>query len=290
MIIGRLEGGLGNQLFQYATVRAIADNLGTNWAVDTGWYAAQTMRRFTLDRLVSHLPIVPPSQVAWLTGRTQFGHRALLWSVVRRWGRHGSHAVMEEMDCHYDPTVTCRRNAYLVGYWQCEQYFLSIRDSLLREINSGFECLGNQVALLADIDRSTSVSVHVRRGDYAHSPVTNAYHGTCSPEYYNHAVRALVGAGMEPQLFVFSDDLDWVRGNLRFSVPVTYVEGSGLGEEHIDLMLMSRCKHHVIANSSFSWWGAWLSCQEGMVIAPRAWFRTQERDTRDLLPARWLQF
>jgi hypothetical protein len=135
-----------------------------------------------------------------------------------------------------------------------------------------------------------AVSLHVRRGDYASNPVTNQYHGTCSLRYYLDAVSTLVSLGVQPRLFVFSDDIPWAQASLRFDFPVTFVGHNPASADHEALRLMSMCRHHIIANSSFSWWGAWLgSHPDKVVIAPRKWFNGATHDTRDLIPASWRQ-
>jgi hypothetical protein len=129
----------------------------------------------------------------------------------------------------------------------------------------------------------------VRRGDYVQNPVTNARHGLCPLEYYHTAVRTLAAQVPDPQFFVFSDDPDWTQQNLKLPYPTTYVTCNGLERDYEDLRLMSHCRHHIIANSSFSWWGAWLSTFPAKtVLAPSTWFREPPQASRDRVPAGWL--
>ena len=145
----------------------------------------------------------------------------------------------------------------------------------------------NQAASLA-IRACESVSVHIRRGDYLSNPAFYRFHGVCAVEYYEAAVGHLAGAVENPCFFLFSDDLDWARRNLRLDYPVTYVDHNGEDKDYEDLRLMSQCKHHIIANSSFSWWAAWLCANPGkIVIAPRKWFNDPNIDTADIIPASW---
>jgi len=145
-------------------------------------------------------------------------------------------------------------------------------------------------AVRSAIEESTSVSVHVRRGDYASNPATNLYHGTCDPEYYLAAERKLRTEFGELTLFVFSDDPQWAKDNVQFQSNAVAVTHNLLERDYEDLHLMTLCDHHIIANSTFSWWGAWLCDNPGkMVIAPRQWFRGAGLSAEDLIPEGWIR-
>ena len=140
------------------------------------------------------------------------------------------------------------------------------------------------------MNAASSVSVHVRRGDYVNDPKTNAYHGTCSLDYYKKAVEIIRNKVKDPVFFIFSDDAEWVKKNFNIDeqqVLVSEPEKLSLTEE---LKLMASCRHSVVANSSFSWWGAWLNNNnEKMVIAPQKWFADPLIDTSDLIPSAWIR-
>ena len=137
---------------------------------------------------------------------------------------------------------------------------------------------------------SQSVSLHIRRGDYASNPVTQSFHGTLQMGYYTRAMRHLAERIEDPHLYVFSDDPEWARGNLQSEYPTEFVIHNDVDRNYEDLRLMSSCKHHIIANSTFSWWAAWLcSNPEKLVFAPRKWFEGSNNDTRDLIPDTWNQ-
>jgi hypothetical protein len=200
-------------------------------------------------------------------------------------------ALVRESGFEFDPsilgsTVPC----YLQGYWQSPKYFASIDPMIRKELSLKEPLAGENLAAADSIASSLAVSVHVRRGDYASSEATSRYHGTCSVEYYLAAeeqMRRMLG---EPTLFVFSDDPDWVARNLRFQSPIVILRHNGPERDYEDLRLMSLCQHHIIANSTFSWWGAWL-CQnpDKIIIAPRNWFREATQSTRDLIPYNWIR-
>jgi hypothetical protein len=136
------------------------------------------------------------------------------------------------------------------------------------------------------------VSVHIRRGDYVTNSHTNAVHGTCSLEYYENAINYISEKVKAPHFFVFSDDYKWALENFKNrSYPVTCISNNA-DKNYEDLTLMYNCKHHIIANSSFSWWGAWLNPNEDkIVIGPKQWFKSkkQSTDTKDVMPKEWVK-
>jgi hypothetical protein len=191
----------------------------------------------------------------------------------------------------FDPEVAERQPpAYFEGYWQSEKYFIEARSTLLEELEVKSPLTGGNLAIANEMERCESVSIHVRRGDYAADPRTLAVHGLCGPDYYKRADAHLQAARGSLVGFVFSDDISWCRQNLKLSMPLRFVDHNDAGRNFEDLRLMSRCKHHVIANSSFSWWGAWLNPREHkVVIAPSKWFATPDRDAKDIVPPGWIR-
>jgi len=137
---------------------------------------------------------------------------------------------------------------------------------------------------------SNSVSLHIRRGDYVQNQEANKFHGICSPEYYSQAMNLIEQKIENPHYFVFSDEVGWVRENIKFNYPVDFVSGNSISEAE-ELSLMSKCKHNIIANSSFSWWGTWLNTSpEKIVIAPKKWIEnTDLADASDLIPKEWIK-
>jgi len=132
------------------------------------------------------------------------------------------------------------------------------------------------------------VSLHIRRGDYVSNRSTLEIHGVLGIDYYVRALNLMEEKVKEPQIFVFSDDIPWARDNLKTNLPLQFIDHNGVEKNYEDLRLMSNCKNHIIANSSFSWWGAWLSSNsEKIVITPMNWFNQSNMDTRDLIPVSW---
>jgi hypothetical protein len=296
LVITRLIGGLGNQMFQYATGRALALRGGAVLKLDiTGFAAvgAYAKRRFELDSFSIHGNPASDADLAWFgrTGkpRSPRFHRVL--NLLRIDRANGAWPIYREPHFQFDPTVAeLRAPVYLDGFWQSERYFFEIAAVLRQEFTAKAPLDRKNAALAAAIDSVNAVSLHVRRGDYVNDRATNRYHGICSPDYYQRAVDYIAAKVPAPHLFVFSDDRRWTRSNLRFAVPTTFVGANPPDCGYRDMHLMARCRHHIIANSSFSWWGAWLNpSREQIVVAPRQWFCSASNDTRDLIPPDWVR-
>ena len=149
---------------------------------------------------------------------------------------------------------------------------------------------GRNLEAAAEIGACNAVSLHVRRGDYAADPVVMAMHGVCSLDYYARAVEYVLERVSKPVFFLFSDDPDWVRDHLKVRGSMRVVDQNGPDSGSEDLRLMVQCKHHIIANSTFSWWGAWLNANpDKLVIAPKRWFADGSLNTSDLLPTNWVK-
>ncbi len=287
-VIARIEGGLGNQLFQYAAARSLADRLSVELLLDLraldengSWpYQLDLYRiraQIAEDDLLRDLP--SPRSSRWGRIRSELSQRfpALV-----------THPVFWPRSFAYDPRVDrIRHPVYMVGYWQTERYFAWNRENLLQDIQL---CEPEQgvSATLEAIRQTHSVALHIRRGDYVSNTSAAQFHGLCDLSYYQRAVQALQAAHRDIEVFVFSDEPDWAQANLRIGVPMYVVRDNPPGRGHVDMELMRQCRHHILANSSFSWWGAWRCATPGqMVYAPSRWFADAGVDTSDVIPSRW---
>jgi Glycosyl transferase family 11 len=293
LVVIRLIGGLGNQMFQYATGRALAWRRESGLKLDVTGFAAvggHAKRRYELDSFAIHGSVASDVDLARFgrTGKPRFDG-GLRWLRIGK--ADDTWPIYCEPHFQFDPAVPeLQAPIYLDGYWQSERYFSEIAEVLRQEFTAKAPLDRENEVLAAGIDAVNAVSLHVRRGDYVSDPTTNRYHGTCSPDYYRHAVDFVASRVEAPHLFVFSDDQQWTRANLRFSVPMTFVDANPPDCGYRDMRLMARCRHHIVANSSFSWWGAWLNpSREKIVVAPRRWFGTSSNDTSDLLPPNWVR-
>ena len=292
MIVVQLKGGLGNQMFQYAAGRALALRRGDPLLLDTRLFAFYPNRSYALGQLRIESEDAP-LHINRLLARQCFGRYAdsLLRKAETLLGSPPA-VVRERMPFQHDQKLFADLPAdvYLVGYWQNEGYFRTIADHIRHEFT--LRALPDKVnaELLAAIEGCAAVSLHVRRGDYVSDKSVLAHHGVCSLDYYRRAITLMGERVAEPHFFVFSDDIPWAREHLDIPWPVTYLGHNGSEAAHEDLRLMRACKHHVIANSSFSWWGAWLSEHpDKTVIAPRPWLSDPQLREVDPVPAGWLK-
>jgi len=288
MLAVRLMGGLGNQLFQYAFGRQLAEALGVPLHLDLRSFGeivpGQTVRSYELGVYPISAEIAEPSHLP-----------KLKTSKPGRWLARAAATcglqmdVIEYLPPGYRAGLPTKRNALYVGYWQSAEYFQHSAELLRIELTPKREPNASNREYAVKIANTNAVSLHVRRGDYASVARTNQTHGLAPLEYYRESIRTMRERTEAPTFFVFSDDLAWCRENLPLGDSAVYVEGNGGAMAYEDLRLMSLCRHHVIANSSFSWWGAWLNPSPAkIVIAPARWFADSTIDTTDMIPKEWI--
>lgn len=290
MIITQIIGGLGNQMFQYAAGRALSLKKDTALALDISGFESYGLHQgFELQRVFN-----PPFKTAAAADiRNVLGWQAP--AIIRRvlarrpFSSLCTSRFVSEPHFHYWAGInSAPKDCYLTGYWQSERYFGDIEAQLRADFTFREPMNGRNAEMANQIGRVNAVSLHVRRGDYVNNAKTLATHGLCSLEYYQAAIRHVSERVERPHFFIFSDDIGWVKENLKMNFPCQYVDHNQGAESYNDMRLMSLCSHHIIANSSFSWWGAWLNpSTTKIVIAPQKWFANQT-DTRDLFPAGWV--
>ena len=285
MIYVRLLGGLGNQLFQYATARAIALRNGTSVGLDlrslppSPHHLSYALNHFAVQAEIAP-PRLPPDRTEPL--------RYLIWRARLR-----SPRFLRERGLHVNlPVLRAPDDTYLHGYFQSETYFADHLQQLRQELRIVTPPdLRNSEWLDRIKGDPQSVSVHIRRGDYIAVGKARKTHGACDAAYYRRAIahlRAVTGGFL--RAYVFSDDPAWVQVNLRLDAEMEVVGHNGPTAHYEDLRLMSACRHHIIANSTFSWWGAWLDDrQDKAVIAPQRWFASGSPVNPDILPRDWVR-
>jgi len=295
MIITRLMGGLGNQMFQYAAGRALALRLGALLKLDISWFAAMgtdTQRKYMLHIFPIAATEASPEEIERIACREPNFFERLL----RRPKRRGKHYIAEPSFSYWSGFASLTAPAYLEGYWQQEAYFVDVAETIRKDF--AFPALNHHEAegLAAEIfSSSNGVCVHIRRGDYAENKATNQFHGLCSPAYYEKALLTLSEKlGSSLRLFIFTDDPAWASKNFDAQgYPALVVDfPEHQDKPWHDMHLMSLGAHHVIANSSFSWWGAWLAegnNRGGVTIAPEHWFAAKAIRNDSPVPARWLK-
>lgn len=293
MILAKLRGGLSNQMFQYAAARRLAHRHGSELRLDISWYAnlpaEATPRTFDLHHFSIRASLASADDLIGTDGVRNAKPRDLplaLWRKIRPRFR-----FVAERHLHFDERIlTLPDNVCLFGYWLSEKYFADIETVVRREFTLREPPEGENERLMAVMQATPSVSLHVRRGDYVLNPELNRIHGTCSPEYYAAAIDHVAARVPGACFFVFSDDLEWARQNLPLRHPAEYVAHNRGRHDHEDLRLMSNCRHHIIANSGFSWWGAWLNTRpDKIVCAPAHWFAHAPYEEKDVLPPSWVK-
>ena len=263
MIITKIKGGLGNQLFQYAVGRAAALHHKAPLKFDTTIFETYKLHNgYRLDQFAIQAEIAAENEIINLKGRSN-----VLFSALRKAGLVKRKSYFKEKrSSYFDASVFKNNFVYLDGYWQNELYFSDIRELLLRELSPNNSMNDLSFAYLNSIKKSNSVSLHVRRGDYLNLKNINVL----NVDYYMKAAEHIRKNVEKPTFFIFSDDLEWCKSCLTFLGDCIYVERTQT--EIDDLKLMSFCQHNIIANSSFSWWGAWLNQNPNKtVIAPKGW-------------------
>jgi hypothetical protein len=279
MIVVRIHGGLGNQLFQYAIGRRLAIATGQSLRLETGQRNTNHLTKFDLDRYNIVATIAPRLESALL-----WRPPARLAQALRAHRFARRHRLFIQRGTEFcDELLTIGGNVYLVGCWQSERYFAQSADTIRAELTLKQGPTGPNARFAEAIKNRESVFLHVRRGDYLTIPEMAA-DVVCNLDYYRRAWSKMKQLVPDAECFVFSDDIEWCKRSLSFLGSATFVDHNTPEERHEDLRLMALCKHAIIANSSFSWWGAWLSRHERKVVVGPA--RCAESDS-NYLPPSW---
>lgn len=286
VILIKIFAGLGNQFFQYALGRNLSLSTRATVKYDVSWFAGQTKRKYELGPFNVKATIATDDEVKRFQ---KYQRKSGTLNLIRNLFAADNSLYIQERGLGFDPKVLqTKPPAYIDGYWQSERYFSSVADSIRNGLTLVRPPSGANADMLDTIRNSRAIALHVRRGDYVSDKSTNAFHGTTTLEYYQRAIEKMKSIEPAGTIFVFSDDHKWVKENLRFGLPTVFVDINSAENGHEDLRLMAACRHHVIANSSFSWWGAWLGTYpQQHVIAPKRWFNDAKIDTQDLIPERW---
>ena len=286
MIVSKLQGGLGNQMFQYATAYSYSKTV----YLDFSFLASQNATNYHFTKRDFELTLFPNLKYKEFTEfhHNLFFSKSRKYLLLRKLFQIKLNLIKQQENelVH----IQKNRHIYFDGYFQSEQYFLSKRKELLNvfkfpALDKNNEAIRNKI-----IAHSNSVSLHIRRGDYLKEEIKN-YHGILEQEYYDNAIETIKEKCSNVHFFVFSDDEDFAieqYGNLE---NFTIVKGNSKNAWK-DMALMSYCKHHIIANSSFSWWGAWLSTYTDSInIAPKKWFNPEVAlfNIDDFVPSHWIK-
>ena len=285
MIITRLTGGLGNQLFQYTAGRSLSNHLNVPLKLDVRYYENYGHRRYLLDKFKISAEIATLKEIHLLKSESLFG--AILSKVL---GVKNEHVFKQPNYNFYPHFLNLSDNTYLDGdgSWQNEKYFKNIEYIIRSELILKEPITKSADLLMEDIKNTNSVGIHIRRSDYFAIKNQKIF-SICDKEYYQNAISIIKERTSNPKLFVFSDDIKFAH-TLPFPEDTVYVEkGFGL-EDYEELIIMSKCKNNITANSTFSWWSAWLNTNPNkLIITPKKWFIDETRYNDDLIPKDWIQ-
>ncbi len=275
MIITQLNGGLGNQLFQYALGKAIATNNDCKLYLDLTKLESngmQTKRHYSLDKLR-------------VKGIVLSSTKILILKILAKLKMKSQYNYVEKSNIYDKNVVKLGKDVILNGYWQSYKYFDDIRDTLITECQSKNQIVFD-MPFAKSINDPNSVSIHIRRGDYVTNADAKNLLGVLPLSYYIKSVEYVYSKVPKPKFIVVSEDLKWANQNLK-----KYLPNSTLyfhSDELSDFEILKKTRHSIIANSSYSWWAAYLG-NKSIVIAPKKWYRSGKISTVDLIPKKWIQ-
>ncbi len=278
-------------MFQYAIGRALAYRHNTELLLDTRLFKGYGLRTFELEKVFSiKTDVATEDKIKGLIGwkASRIGSRLL--KEPRLAFLRGSNYFIEPAVHYVKELCDLPGDCYITGYWQSERYFEDIKNLIRTDFSFPQPLTGYNAEIADKIQSINAVSLHVRRADYVTDRQTSNDHGTCETEYYDKAVMYISKQITSPVFFIFSDDHEWVKSNLSLKYEHHFVSHNSGPDSYKDMHLMSLCKHHIIANSSFSWWGAWLNKNaDKIVIAPDRWFLADKYDSSDHVPKDWVR-
>jgi hypothetical protein len=287
MIVVKIAGGLGNQLFQYAAGRSLALTYKTGLLLDLSFFNISPNRSFDLDAFKIIAEKVNTKEVYKALNEGKYYYIDKILGKNRLSAEHPS--VYKERFFNFDPDVLSKKPPlFLDGYWQSEFYFMRYATQIRDELQFKNEELFNSEELVANMRNTNSVCIHLRRNDYVTSEYNLSIHGVCSDDYYFRALEILKLKQIELQIYVFSDDLNAADSFINKIGSGVNVSRLTKGNHLTDFYLMQQCKYYIIANSTFSWWAAWLSKSENKIVfAPQKWFADESKNIKDLFPVNW---
>jgi len=270
MIITRISGGLGNQMFQYAMAKSMAKKNNDIFKLDTSFYPKQTLRKYELNLFNIDENIATKDECIGFRGKEK-----LIFRIKNKLGlnikRPYSHTFENNLTLFDKEVYKKQGDIYLDGFWQNEDYFKNIKDEIIKDFIPKNNISLDAKKYLEHIKDNQSISIHIRRGDYVANAHTNSIHGICGIDYYKKAIKYIDKKVKNPIYYIFSDDMSWCKENFNFLKDKVFINNTKNTIE--DLELMKNCKYNIIANSTFSWWGAWLNKNNAkIVITPKVWF------------------
>jgi hypothetical protein len=287
----KIWGGLGNQMFQYVYGLYLKEKFNE----EVCFYEVKDPRNqhlFSLSKYNAPIDIIPFENI-----KNHFlsNENNVLYRIERKILSHYpfiNRSVFIEPSLHFQENIPAGAVIH-EGYWQSYRYFFKSFESTLRTDFVLKENPWENHYLLASIENSNSVALHIRRGDYLKAGNTKI-HAQCKLAYYEDALDRILSKVSNPHLFIFSNDINWAMQNLKFKhkIPMNFIDHKGVPDNtHLDFLLMRKCKHNIIANSTYSWWAAWLNDNpDKLIFAPKEWYVGKRNDAiKDLIPENWIR-
>lgn len=276
----------------YAVGRHLAEINESELKIDVSGFEAYKLHKYSLGAFNIQENFASLDEVNALTVRKSgIAERVVRRILCRPQGEIQTN--IQEKHFSFDPDImNLSDGIYLNGYWQSEKYFSDIEDIIRREFTLAESPDKLNVEFAKRIEKSNSISIHIRRCDYIDDPGTLRIHGMLGLDFYSKAINYISEKVQDPHFYVFSDDYEGAKRNIKIDYPTTFMKHNNDEKNYADMWLMSLCKHHIIANSTFSWWGAWLTPDpDKIVIAPKLWFSDEEMNshTQDLIPDGWIR-
>ena len=272
MITVQLIGGLGNQLFQYAMAKSLSIEKKQKFSIDVSSFETYKLHHYALNHFnIQKKVYKKPNRY--------------LNKIINLFQKR---TYYKEVNFNFNKSIfdINESNIYLEGYFQSEKYFVKHE----KQIRKDFEIISplkkQTHEAIKHIQEVNSVSLHIRRGDY----LQHMIHNTDKTDYYKTAMATMQSKVENPVYFIFSDDIPWAKENFKTNFETIFVDFNDALTNFEDLKLMSACKHNIIANSSFSWWGAWLNTNKNkIIVAPKLWFNDSTINTNDIIPDSWIK-
>jgi len=292
--IVKLNGGLGNQMFQFAFAYVLAKKNDVQILFDFSYFdesdnLAAQIRNYELAAFNLECKVAQEEDlklVTLLDNRTKV--EKILGDILKiKKFKSQKNVIRQKSAYEFDKKFFLPEMYYYEGYFQNEKYFKNYKNDLIKCFSIKEELDDKNLSTLKVIQSTESVSLHIRRGDYVTLQCVNEFHGLCSLEYYKKAIDYIAQKVESPHFFLFSDDVKWVVQNLKINYPYTVVDFNQ-DKGYLDMELMKNCKHNIVANSSFSWWGAWLNENSNkIVISPKNWIASSQKC--DIVPKGWVK-
>jgi hypothetical protein len=279
-------------MFQYAVGKVLSLKNNTELKLDISAFDTYRLHEYSLEKLSIQRNYIAKKDLPWYENSSSNKYIDFIFQKIKNlvtpYNKY--HFRENGFELFNENVLTLPDGTYLDGYFQSDKYFREYSDIIRNDFEVSIPPSQENILMIEKIQSVNPVSLHIRRGDYVKNSNTQALHGLCNAEYYQKSIAYIAERVENPVFFVFSDDIAWAKENMKTGFEQYFIDFNDASQNHEDIRLMKHCKHHIIANSTFSWWGAWLNpSSEKIVTMPSIWFSGYTYDTRDLYPDGWVR-